>query len=105
MLPLILFPSTTGRLLVPLYQQLGTSLFAPFLFIALMLLMAPFIAVPQIYLARALRPLLADAPRTEERIKLAEQLPKVAVTASTRLLVIGLVSAFAMVARQWSSAT
>jgi hypothetical protein len=59
--------------------------------------MAPFIAVPQIYLARALRPLLADAARTEERIKLAEQLPNVAVTASTRLLVVGLICGFAMV--------
>jgi hypothetical protein len=60
------------------------------------LLMAPLIAVPQIYLARALRPLLADAPRTDERIKLAEQLPRVAAAASTKLLVIGLVSAVAM---------
>jgi hypothetical protein len=97
MLPLILFPSAIGRLLSPLYQQLGTGLFAPFLFTVLMLLMAPLIAVPQIYLARALRPLLADAPPTEERIKLAEQLPKVAIAVSTKLLTIGLVGALAMV--------
>jgi hypothetical protein len=98
MLPVILFPSTIGRLFLPLYQQLGTGLFAPFLFTVLMLLMAPLIAVPQIYLARALRPLLADAPPTEERIKLAEQLPRVAGAMSTKLLVIGLVSALAMMA-------
>ena len=79
MLPMILFPSTIGRLLSPVYQHLGTGLFAPFLFTVLMLLIAPIIAVPQIYLARALRPLLADAPSTDERIKLAEQLPRVAV--------------------------
>jgi hypothetical protein len=39
-------------------------------------------ALPQIYLARSLRPLLADAPRTEKRIRLAEQLPKIAVSVS-----------------------
>ena len=58
--------------------------------------MAPLLAVPQIYLARALRPLLADAPPTEERIKLAEQLPMIAAAVSTKWLVIGLVSAVAM---------
>ena len=62
-----------------------------------MLLMASLIAVPQIYLARALRPLLADAPSTEEQIKLAEQLPRIAGAMSSKLLVIGLVSALAMV--------
>ena len=97
MLPVILFPATIGRLFLPLYQQLGTGLFAPFLFVVLMLLMAPLIAVPQIYLARALRPLLADAPPTEERIKLAEQLPRVAGAMSSKMLVIGLVAALAMV--------
>jgi hypothetical protein len=91
-LPVFVFPS----LLSPLYQRLGTGLFYLFLFTVLMLLMAPLIAVPQIYLARALRPLLADAPPTEERIKLAEQLPKVAVAVSSKLLVIGLVSAVAI---------
>ena len=92
MVPAIGFPS----LLSPLYRQLGPSLFPLFLFTAFTLLMAPLIAVPQIYLARALRPLLADAPRTDERIKLAEQLPMVATAVSTKLLVIGLISAVAM---------
>jgi hypothetical protein len=54
-------------------------------------LLIPLIAVPQIYLARALKPLLADAPSTEERIKVAEQLPKIAASASTKLLVVGLI--------------
>src|SRR5712692_9044777 len=73
MFPVILLPSTFGRLLLPVYLQLGTGLFTSLLFTVLLLLMAPFIAMPQIYLARALRPLLADAPRTEERIKLGKQ--------------------------------
>ena len=97
MLTVILFPSAIGRLSSPMYQQLGSGLFAPVLFILVMLLMAPFVAVPQIYLARALRPLLANAPRTEQRIKLAEQLPKVAVAASTGLLIVGVICGFAMV--------
>jgi hypothetical protein len=96
MLPVILLPSTFGRLLLPVYLQLGTGLFSSLLFIVLMLLMAPFIAMPQIYLARALRPLLADAPLTDERIKLGEQLPKIAGAVSTRLLVVGLISGFGM---------
>ena len=91
-LPVIAFPT----LLSPLYRQLGAGLFALFLFTAFTLLMAPLIAVPQIYLARALRPLLADAPPTDERIKLAEQLPTVAAVVSTKWLVIGLVSGVAM---------
>jgi hypothetical protein len=90
--PVIAFPS----LLSPLYRQLGPGLFPLFLFTVSMLLLAPLIAVPQIYLARALRPLLADAPRTKERIKLAEQLHMVAAAVSTKWLVIGLVSAVAM---------
>jgi len=83
--------------LLALYRQLGSGLFLLFLFAAFTLLMVTLIAVPQIYLARALRPLLADAPRTDERIKLAEQLPAVAAAVSTKLLVIGLVSAVAMI--------
>lgn len=93
-LPMIIFSS----LLSPLYKQLGGALFPFFLFTILILLLVPLIALPQIYLARGLRPLLADAPPTIERIKLAEQLPIVAVTASTKLLVLGLVSALSMLA-------
>jgi hypothetical protein len=90
--PAIAFPS----LLLPLYRQLGAGLFPLFLFAAFTLLIVPLIAVPQIYLARALRPLLADAPRTDERIKVAEQFPMIAAAVSTKLLVIGLVGAVAM---------
>ena len=91
-LPMILFPS----LLSPLYKQLGSGLFPFVLFTLFMLLLAPLIVVPQLYLARGLRPLLASAPLTNERIKFAEQLPIVAVNAPTKLLVIGLMSAGAM---------
>ncbi len=95
-LPVILFPATFGRLLVPAYVQLGGGLFTLLLFVAMITLLIPLIAVPQIYLARALKPLLADAPRTEERIKVAEQLPKIAASASTKLLVVGLIGGLGM---------
>ncbi len=94
----VIFPSTIGRLFLPLYEQLGAGLFMPFLFIVFTLLAVPLIAMPQIYLARALRPLLVDAPLTEERIKFAEQLARIAGALSTKMLVISLVAALAMIA-------
>jgi hypothetical protein len=93
----ILSPETFGHLLLPAFRLLGTGLFSLLLFAVMTLLMAPLIAMPQIYLARSLRPLLADAPRTEQRIKVAEQLPKIAASVSGKLLAIGLVSALGMI--------
>jgi hypothetical protein len=83
-------------LFLPVLGMICLALVPLFLVAVFALLMAPLIAVPQIYLARALRPLLADAPRTDERIKFAEQLPRIAAAVSTKLLVVGLVSAVAM---------
>jgi hypothetical protein len=97
MLVPILLPETFGHFLLPAFRLLGTSLFSVLLFVVMTLLMAPLIAMPQIYLARSLRPLLADAPRTEERIKVAEQLPKIAASVSGKVLAIGLVSALGMI--------
>jgi hypothetical protein len=97
MLVPILLPETFGHLLLPAFRLLGTGLFSLLLFVVMILLVAPLIAVPQIYLARSLRPLLADAPRTEQRIKVAEQLPKIAASVSGKVFVIGLVSALGMV--------
>jgi hypothetical protein len=57
------------------------------------MLIAPVMALPQVYLARSLRPRLADAPRTKKRIRLAEQLPKIAVSVSGKVLVVGLFGA------------
>jgi hypothetical protein len=97
MLVPILLPETFGQLLLPAFRLLGTGLFSLLLFVVMILLMAPLIAVPQIYLARSLRPLLADAPRTEQRIKVAEQLPKIAASVSGKVFVVGLVSALGMI--------
>jgi hypothetical protein len=101
MLPLVvtlIWPSAIGRLFLPLYLQLGPALSILFLSILIGLSLAPLFAVPQIYLARALRPVLAGAPRSEERIKLTDQLPKIALAASGKLLAVGLVCGFGVLA-------
>jgi hypothetical protein len=95
-LPMILWPGTVGRLLLPMHHQLGTGLFAVLLGAVMILLTVPLFAVPQIYLARTLRPILADAPRSEERITLGEQLPKIATSVSGKVLVVGLIGGLAM---------
>lgn len=86
----MLFPSTFIRMAGPALQ-LGTAAFSVLLSMLLMLLIAPLIAVPQIYLNRGLRAPLAYAPRTSERITMAEQLPKIAGSVSGKVLVLGLV--------------
>jgi len=79
-----------------MYQQLGAGLFALVLGVLMILLTVPVFAVPQIYLARALRPVLANAPRSDERITVAEQLPKIAASVSGWVLGCGLVGGLAM---------
>jgi hypothetical protein len=86
-----------GRSLLPAYLALGPGLFSLVLFTAAMLLMAAIIAVPQVYLARSLRPLLADAPHTEQRIEVAERLPTIAKSASSTVLIIGLIAALIVI--------
>jgi hypothetical protein len=95
-LPMILWPATFGRLFAPIFLQLGSGLLILTLSLAMMLLLMPLFAVPQIYLARLLRSVLADAPRTEERITIGEQLPKIAASVSRWVLACGLIGGLAM---------
>ena len=95
-LPMILWPGTFARLFVPMHNQLGTGLFAAVLAAMMMLPIVSLFAVPQIYLARTLRSVLSDAPRTDERITLGEQLPKIAASVSGKVLVVGLIGGLAM---------
>jgi hypothetical protein len=95
--PAIMWPKSVGSFLLPAYLTLGPGLFGLLILAAAILLMALFFAVPQIYLARSLRPLLADAPRTEERIKVAEQLPTIAASTASTVLVVGLICALAAI--------
>jgi len=95
-LPIILWPGPFARLFVPIHNQLGTGLFATVLAAMMLLPIVSLFAVPQIYLARLLRLALADAPRSDERITVAEQLPKIAASVSGRVLVVGLLAGLAI---------
>jgi hypothetical protein len=95
MLPMTLWPRAVARLVAPMHHQLGTDLFAVAMGVLMVLLMIPIFAVPQIYLARALRPVLANAPRTDERIRISEQLAKIAVSVPGWVLAFGLVGGLA----------
>jgi hypothetical protein len=92
------WPATFARPLVPLAQSLGPAGFVLLLCVALTLVMVPLLAIPQVYLAGALRPVLADAPLTDERIKMSEQLPKIATSVSRTVLVVGLIGAVVAIA-------
>ena len=89
-------PATFARLFLPMHRQLGAGLFATVLAAMMILPIVSLFAVPQIYLARVLRSVLADAPRTDERITVAEQLPKIATSVSAKVLVVGLIGGLAM---------
>ena len=92
-----LSPATLVGLVKPALH-LGIGTFMALVILLMTLLMAPFVVVPQIYLSRALSPLLAVAPRTNERIKMRDQLPKIATSVSSTLLVVGLISGLCMMA-------
>jgi hypothetical protein len=49
----------------------------------------PIVIVPHIYLVHTMRPLLADLPRTDERITLGDQLHSLATAISGKLLALG----------------
>jgi len=95
-LPMIMAPGTFGRLFRPVLLQLGAGLFTLSLCALMVLLVASLFAVPQIYLARTLRPLLADARPSDARIRIAEQLPRIAASVSRKVLLCGLAGGLAM---------
>jgi hypothetical protein len=88
-------PGTFVRLVRPALQ-LGTGPFSALLFALLMLMVAPLLAVPQICLYRGMRAPLASAPRTDERITMAEQLPNIAKAVSGKVLAMGIVGGVSM---------
>jgi hypothetical protein len=93
----IISPRSLGSLLVPAFLALGPGLFSLLIAGGALLIIAVLIAIPQIYLARSLHPMLAKLPHTHERIKVCEQLPKIAAAVSGRVLVIGLIGAVALI--------
>lgn len=89
-LVMTLAPATFERLILPRFHQLGASVFTLLMIFLIALLVASFVVIRQIFLARPLRPLLADAPHTEERIKFRERLATIAAFVSTEALVLEL---------------
>ncbi len=90
-----LAPATFLRLTAPAFH-FGVGVFAVGMFVLLMLLLSPLIAIPQLYLNRRLRPVLATAPRTSQRIAIGDQLPKIASSVSGKVLALGLVGGICM---------
>lgn len=84
-----LSPGTFIRLVGPVLA-LGPVPFAVLLFAALLAVMVPLLAVPQIVLHRGLRAPLASAPRTDQRMTMAEQLPNIAGAMSGKALTLWL---------------
>jgi hypothetical protein len=80
-------------LTVAVGASVSAQLMSPLWFIAIVLvtvLAVVLIAiVPHIYLMRTLRPLIADLPRTDERITLRDQLHSLAAAISGKLLLLG----------------
>ena len=72
----------------PGIAALGLPVFIPLI---ILVCSTPVVA-PQAYLTRRLRPLLADAPRTNERITVRHQLATAATSLSGKLLAVGLVA-------------
>jgi hypothetical protein len=91
----MLSPATFIRLVEPALR-LGFGTFFLIIVLMLALVIAPIVAVPQIYLFRGLRPLLAAAPRTAERIEVGEQLRKIAESISTKVLIVGMIGGLGM---------
>jgi hypothetical protein len=93
----MLFPATFIRLAGPVLQFSPAAFSVALLSMLLMLLIAPLIAIPQIYLNRGLRAPLAHASRTSERITMAEQLLKIAGSVSGKVLGLGLVGGICLI--------
>ena len=91
----IMAPATFARLLGPLHQ-VGVGRFTLLLILVMILSIAPLVLIPHIFLIRGLKPLLSDAARTDERIKMREQLPKIAQSVSAKVLAIGIIGGLCM---------
>ena len=94
----ILSPATFVPLFQSAFLKLGIGTFIFLMIVVMTVAVMPLGLAPHIYLMRALRPLLADAPRTDQRITMREQLPKIAASVSGWVLVAGLVGGLCIIA-------
>jgi hypothetical protein len=92
-----LSPATFVGLFRPVIQG-GMGFFVLVLSLLMAAVVVPMVLVPHIYLMRGLRRLLGNAPRTSERITVADQLPKIAASLSSKVLVVGMISGVVMIA-------
>jgi hypothetical protein len=80
-------------LMVAVGLSVGARRISPVGFIAIVMVTAlpvvPLVIVPHIYLMRTLRPLIADLPRTDERITVGDQFHSLAAAISGKLLLLG----------------
>ena len=81
-------PGTFVGLFRPIIQVVGMGFFGT---VFSLLMGMTMVLVPHIYLMRGLRRLLANAPRTSERITVADQLAKIAASLSSKVLVVGII--------------
>jgi hypothetical protein len=81
-------PGTFVGLFRPIIQVVGMGFFGT---VFSLLMGMTMVLVPHIYLMRGLRRLLANAPRTSERITVADQLAKIAASLSSKILVVGVI--------------
>jgi hypothetical protein len=86
-----LWPATFARPLVWLAHKFGPVSFVVLFLAVMLVIIAPVLAIPQAYLARVLRTALVGARPTDERIKMREQLPKIATSAPGAVLWLGLI--------------
>lgn len=97
-LPMILWPKTLAPYFLPLLRAVGPVGLGIAVAVAMGGVMAPLIVAAQIHLARTLRTGLAGAPLTDERIKVSEQLPRIARSASRLVIAAGLIGGALMIA-------
>ena len=92
-----LSPGTFFGLFRPVIQVVGVGFFGTVFSLLLAVVVMPMVLVPHIYLMRGLRRLLSNAPRTSERITVADQLAKIAASVSSKVLVVGIIGGVVMI--------
>jgi hypothetical protein len=90
-LPMTMWPKTFAPVFVPVLRAVGPLGLGLTVMAAMALAMVPLIVIAQIHLARVLRAGLAGAPLTDERIRMRDQLPDIARSASPFVLAAGLI--------------
>lgn len=92
----LLWPAPFGRVFFSVSRQFGIPVSAVAMIFMITMVMLPAIAM-QVYLMRGLRPLLAHAPLTHERITFRDWIPTIAAAVPGKVFAVGLVGGLLMV--------